>query len=748
MGIKQKTKNWLVLITAVLLFFLLYMFFALRLGANVKKNIKEGTISMSSVFLRDEVEQIDERLNHLSEALDVYTPDQKDTYSCFNIDVTPSSSPSGYSFIGDHLVYSNGEYEARIELSSFFKINPDTVSSYSILLPNEERWNSRPLSPEDDYHSIEYEMEKSGIRVIFYLSSSTVTSSREKGISLVVSNMIYVAVLFVAFTVAMALYTFSREPFVANKHRKMIDRILSAVTEDFIFLVEVDVSTKTEKVFMVSNGPRPRWFSEGKNKFDDNIKAYGEKIVAPEDRKRFLESTDFNTLMEYFHTNGNDYIIEYDVIVDGERKRFQGKFTLNAQDGDGAKIYIGVRDITKIEEERSEYNRKLMDAVAQAEEANKGKSYFLFNMSHDIRTPLNAIIGYSELAKKHLDEKEVLDGYIDKIQICGNQLLGLIGEVLDMAKIESGRLDLVEKPCLCQNLMNDVMISVNESAEKKGLKFEASGNACHSTILCDKVKVQKILLNIISNAIKYTPEGGKVTLTVNETIREEENLSDFMFVVKDNGIGISKEFLPYVFNSFSRERNATLSGVSGTGLGMTITKRLVEAMGGKIEVESEQGKGTTVTVFITFHRLGAEEEKKEETLPEISLKNKRVLLAEDNEINGEIASEMLRELGILVDLVTDGKKCVETLEIHPSGYYDVILMDIQMPQMDGYEATRAIRRLPDKEKRMIPVIAMTANAFEEDKQKAFQSGMNGHLAKPVEMRHLIQALRSVVKNKE
>ena len=379
--------------------------------------------------------------------------------------------------------------------------------------------------------------------------------------------------------------------------------------------------------------------------------------------------------------------------------------------------------------------------MAEAEEANKGKSYFLFNMSHDIRTPLNAVIGYSELAKKHLDDRKVLEDYINKIQICGNQLLGLIGDVLDMAKIESGKIDLSLNPCLCQDMMNEVVVSVNESAKEKGLSFEASGNACHTTILCDKVKVQKILLNILSNAVKYTPGGGKVTLSVHEEIKGDGDLSDFTFVIRDNGIGISKEFLPYVFNSFSRERNATLSGVSGTGLGMTITKRLVDAMGGKIEIESEQGKGTTVTVFLTFKRFENKViEKKEEKLPEISLEGKRVLLAEDNEINSEIASEMLREVGISTEVVTNGEECVNALLSHSAGYYDLVLMDVQMPVMDGYEATRTIRRFQDKDKRMIPVIAMTANVFEEDKEKAYQSGMNGHLSKPIDMALLISTL--------
>ena len=743
MKIKQKTKNWIVLITALLLFFSFYLFLALRLGKNVKGNVSQGTISMASSFLERETRSIDEKF---SSAIDYFSSNSLEDFPIFDfVEIEEKKSEKGLSIDGGYLKYSNGERALIMELAPIFQFDNPLISSITVSLPGKGEWGIGKSEVDDT--RIEFNLEKTGLKVAYTISQQFLEANQERGITLVVSNMIYVAVLFIIFIVFMAIYTFSREPFAANKNKKMVDRILSAVTDDFVFLVEVDVKTRIEKIFFVSKGPHPQWSDKKTHKYDESIKEYADVVVAPEDRKRFLEVTEFNALMEYFKNNDNEFIIEYDVIVNGGRRRYQGKFTLSLQDPEGAKIYVGVRDITLIEEERTEYNRKLMSALAQAEEANKGKSYFLFNMSHDIRTPLNAIIGYSELAKNHLDEKEVLDDYIYKIQTCGRQLLGLIGDVLDMAKIESGNLEISEKPCLCQDLMSDIMISVNESAKKKGLEFEASGNACHSTILCDKVKVQKILLNILSNAVKYTPQGGKISLSVQEKIREDEGLSDFTFVVKDNGIGISKEFLPYIFNSFSRERNATISGVSGTGLGMTITKRLVDAMGGKIEVESQQNMGTTVTVSITFSRLVGLEEKREEIIPDAFLKDIRVLLVEDNEINGEIASEMLRELKVNVDLVTNGKECIDALLEKDAGYYDLVLMDIQMPVMDGYEATRIIRRFSDKDKRLIPVIAMTANAFEEDKQKAFQSGMNGHLAKPVEMRHLIQALKSAIGKK-
>ena len=291
------------------------------------------------------------------------------------------------------------------------------------------------------------------------------------------------------------------------------------------------------------------------------------------------------------------------------------------------------------------------------------------------------------------------------------------------------------------------MASVTKEAEEKGIELRAEGNACHSTILCDKVKVQKILLNVIGNAIKYTPEGGKVEITVKEEEIEREK-SRFTFTVSDNGIGISEEFLPYIFNSFSRERSATMSGVTGTGLGMSITKRLVDVMGGTITVESQQGKGTVVTVVLEF-RKGFEEEKQEEQEENcLSLKGCRVLLVEDNEINREIALEMLREIGVDAESAVNGEECINMLLSHDRGYYSAVLMDIQMPVMDGYEAARKIRSFSDPLKRNIPIIAMTANAFEEDRQKAFRSGMNSHISKPIDTKLLTATLQSCLHERE
>ena len=756
---KPKVKNWIVLIVSVALLTVGYLIVLSNMGRNIRSNVSKGTETISRSFVDVRIEEVEDVLVNIKAVLpslsDYSSPELLKALNIISID--RDGRDDGYSIQGDSLLVTDNGVSAAISIPHLLGFSSDVVNGGILMLSSGEVWTSFPTSsiPEIPSSSFQYEgmtiipikyhVDEMDGDVIFFLYSESLSSSAENGVGMMKRSGIYVVILFAVFITFLAIYTFSREPFNVNKNRKKIDRLFSAATEDFVFLVEVDVKTRSEIVFFVSDKALPKW--KRSRKYDSSILAYANTVVVEEDRERFLEIADLDALLEHFRNSGDDVIIEYDVLVEGERRHYQGKFVYSMEDNEGPKIYVSIRDITESEEERIDNEKKLMKALASAEDANKGKSFFLFNMSHDIRTPLNAIIGYSELAKKHLDEKAVMELYIDRINSCGKQLLGLIGDVLDMAKIESGRLTLSEKPVLCGNMMGEIMASVTKEAEEKGIELRAEGNACHSTILCDKVKVQKILLNVIGNAIKYTPEGGKVKLTVKEEEIEREK-SRFTFTVADNGIGISEEFLPYIFNSFSRERSATMSGVTGTGLGMSITKRLVDVMGGTITVESQQGKGTVVTVVLEFKK-GFEEEKQEEKKENcLSLKGCRVLLVEDNEINREIALEMLREIGVDAESAVNGEECINMLLSHDRGYYSAVLMDIQMPVMDGYEAARKIRSFSDPLKRNIPIIAMTANAFEEDRQKAFRSGMNSHISKPIDTKLLTATLQSCLHERE
>ena len=341
-------------------------------------------------------------------------------------------------------------------------------------------------------------------------------------------------------------------------------------------------------------------------------------------------------------------------------------------------------------------------------------------MSHDIRTPMNALLGYNQLMKKELTDPKLLH-YQRAIENSGNLLLAIINNVLDMARIESGRMELDESYVQIDQAMGEIKSVFEPQADKKGLNLIFETRAEHQHVMCDITKTKQILVNLISNAVKYTPAGGTVTVVVQELPCEQENSVKIQIEVRDTGIGMSKEFLPTLFDSFLRERNTTVGKVAGTGLGTAIVKKYVDLMGGSIEVKSELGKGTVFTVTLIQKMAGEKYycqkiETANASNVEGNLRGKRVLLAEDNDLNAEIAIAVLEETGLIIERVEDGIQCVNRIEQMPSGTYDLILMDIQMPNMDGYKATQCIRYLDDKKKAEIPIIAMTSNAFEEDKK--------------------------------
>ncbi|RHU90731.1 response regulator [Ruminococcus sp. OM08-7] len=393
---------------------------------------------------------------------------------------------------------------------------------------------------------------------------------------------------------------------------------------------------------------------------------------------------------------------------------------------------------------------KARESQTQAENANAAKSAFLFNMSHDIRTPMNALLGYNQLMKKELTDPKLLH-YQRAVEQSGNLLLAIINNVLDMARIESGRVELDESYARIDQTVDEIKSVFEPQADQKGLNLIFETQVEHQHVLCDITKTKQILVNLISNAVKYTSTGGTVTVTVQEIPCEQENSVKIQIEVRDTGIGMSKEFLPTLFDSFSRERNTTVGKVAGTGLGMAIVKKYVDLMGGSIDVKSELGKGTVFTLILIQKKAdenyyGQKALKTDAADMESSLRGKHILLAEDNELNAEIAIAILEETGLIIDRVEDGIQCVDRIEQMPAGTYDMILMDIQMPNMDGYEATKCIRHLQDIKKAEIPIIAMTANAFQEDAEKCIAVGMNAHLAKPLDIKKVEQTICKQVRD--
>ena len=399
-------------------------------------------------------------------------------------------------------------------------------------------------------------------------------------------------------------------------------------------------------------------------------------------------------------------------------------------------------------------NDKLEIALEKAEDASLAKTRFLNNMSHDIRTPMNAILGYAQLMEDELKGKELSETseHLEKLQQSGKLLLSIINNVLDMARIESGRMEIDENYGRIEDIRQTLFEIFGDEAKKKNIALHYTINVEHEHILTDNTKVKEIFVNILSNAIKYTPAGGSVMIDVDELPCDEPGYMMTRTRVRDTGIGMSQDYLEKIFEAFTREQNTTKSKIAGTGLGMSIVKKYIDLLGGTIHVESELGKGTTFTVTLK-HRIADESyyvEKHAETTVTGStiLEGRNILLAEDNDLNAEIAAAILERAGFHIERVEDGIQCVNRIEKMPAGTYDMILMDIQMPKMDGYKATQAIRRLPDKDKACIPIIAMTANAFEEDKREAFAAGMNGHIAKPIQVDKLLSTLAEVIVQQE
>lgn len=484
------------------------------------------------------------------------------------------------------------------------------------------------------------------------------------------------------------------------------------------------------------------------NRWSKIIPSYAEMMVSDNTNGEFENQLGLETL----RSQEKDYSMTYEFKLETGINYHQVRVAF-VKKKDGTRMaVVGTRNIDSLIKKERMQEEKLKKAYVAAENANKAKTEFLNNMSHDIRTPMNVILGYNHLMKSQLTESKQLD-YQKKIEQSGKLLLAIINNVLDMARIESGKIKVDENYERVGEVVDEIISTFSSEAEEKEIHLSGSMKVTHRNILCDGTKIREIYVNLVSNAMKYTPRGGNVTITVEELPCEKEGYMKVKSEIKDTGIGMSKEYLPTLFEPFSREQNTTIGRIGGTGLGMPIVKKMVDLMGGSIEVASELGKGTVFT-FTLMHKIADRKfysqktEAAETSEMGKNLSGKHVLLAEDNDLNAEIAVTVLEETGIVIERVEDGIQCVNRVVQMSPGTYDLILMDIQMPNMDGYKATRCIRRLDDKKKAEIPIIAMTANAFAEDRKKAFDAGMNGHIAKPIDIEKLGAVILSVLNKQE
>ncbi len=519
-------------------------------------------------------------------------------------------------------------------------------------------------------------------------------------------------------------------------------RIVEALSDDYSAVFYIDAKTETVRLYRADEDVLQRFGDVLKKniKYSDMVKIYitNNAVIKEDDEAyRYVEC---NTLIDDVKNKGI-ITFNYTRLFKGERRQYRLKAVKIEEAGEFKGIVLGFRDVEEEYRKDIETQELLRAALEEAKHASSSKSNFLFNMSHDIRTPMNAILGFVALAQNETDNPDKLLDYLDKIEKSGQHLLGLINDVLDMARIESGRIDLHEAPFDLEEQFNETVDMFGIDMDKKGLKFKSNLNITDKIVDADSLRTKQIMLNLLGNALKYTKEGGTVTFKIKQKTSNKNGFAIYQISVKDTGIGMSKDFQKHLFDLFERENRSAVTGVQGTGLGLAITKRLVELMNGEITCNSSLGKGTEFKCTIRLKVVDADYVEEEEEKIDLSLlEGKKVLLVEDNDLNREIARTILEEVGMVVEEATDGTVAVDMLGKKKSSDYDVVLMDIQMPYMDGYKATRIIRNAEVRTKGHVPIIAMTANAFEEDKAKAFEAGMDAHIAKPVDTKELYREL--------
>ena len=459
-----------------------------------------------------------------------------------------------------------------------------------------------------------------------------------------------------------------------------------------------------------------------------------EALIYPEDRDRFMAVFSRERVLKIIERDGH-FTTKYRLMLNGIPTYVSMKATL-LENRNERRLIIGLTNIDAQMKREEEFRKHMADARTRA------KNDFLANMSHDIRTPMNAIVGYTNIAKSHWDEPEVVADALDKIGSSSHFLLSLINDILDISKIESGKMQLSLAACDLRDIFRRIEDITALQAKNKSITITYSHDTVHHyKVMADDLRIEQVLINITGNAIKYTPEGKSVELIAEELGATEDKKIKYRFIVRDTGIGISEEYLPHIFESFTREEKTTVNRVQGTGLGLAITARVVEMMGGVISVKSRPGEGSEFTVELALEPSEPDDDTAEpDEMLQSVLNGKRVLLVEDNAINAEIATIILEQYGIVVDHAENGRIGADKAMTAEAGYYSAVLMDIQMPVMNGYEATRAIRSLPGEYYRTLPIIAMSANAYDEDIRASLDSGMNAHIAKPFQPDDLIKTL--------
>lgn len=543
-------------------------------------------------------------------------------------------------------------------------------------------------------------------------------------------------------------YTFQK--LQEDKMERQYDEVIKALSMGYDLVCFFDNDKGLGKIIQKGNDIEERYSDifDGDILLESSMRHYIDKFVYRDDKqklKEFFKMTKLKELLikEKIHT------MKYRVGIDEKVYYYKIETVFTETYNGDQGIILAFRCIDA--EVKSEMEQRLIleDALKQAQNASKAKTTFLSNMSHDIRTPINAIVGFSSLALSHYEDREQTKGYLNKILTSSNQMLRLLNNVLDMSSIESGKMHLDENINNLGDIIDETITIIEVEIGNKNLKFSRDIDIKHTNIICDKLRLSQVLLNILSNSVKYTKDG-EIKFSVHEDEVNSVDYVKYIFTIEDTGIGIGSEFLKRIFEPFEREKNTTLSGISGTGLGLAITKNIIEMMNGTVKVESTLGVGSKFIVELVL-KLSDDEKDKfnsiENSENTLEKRDYRLLLVEDNELNQEIATELLEEQGYKVEVADNGQLAVKTLIEKGEGYYDLILMDIQMPLLNGYEATREIRSLENKNLANIPILAMTANAFEEDRKQALNCGMNEHIAKPINIEHVNKIIMSVLMNR-